>query len=113
MGTTIMAALMTGLLSVLSPGFVGPSHKRRVARASAPLLLLLPVIGALASTVACGGGSVSRADARLRVDQVGYAADETKIAMLLAPRDATGASATVVDEHGTTAFTAQVGQSRG
>src|SRR4051794_23667208 len=52
-------------------------------------------------------------DALLRVDQVGYATGETKIAMLLAPRDAAGARATVIDRDGATVAQTSVGAGRG
>ncbi|WP_067705111.1 glycoside hydrolase family 9 protein [Actinoplanes awajinensis] len=49
----------------------------------------------------------------IRVDQVGWADRETKIAMLLAPADAAGAKATVVDEHGREVLATTAGPSRG
>ncbi len=51
--------------------------------------------------------------ARIRVDQVGWAAGETKVALLMAPSDAAGARATVVDEHGSPVLTITAGPSRG
>ncbi|WP_148307964.1 glycoside hydrolase family 9 protein [Actinoplanes friuliensis] len=51
-------------------------------------------------------------DGALRVDQVGYVTGETKIATLLAPRDATGARVTVVGPRGETVLP-PVGTRRG
>ncbi|WP_221325891.1 glycoside hydrolase family 9 protein [Actinoplanes sp. L3-i22] len=51
--------------------------------------------------------------ARIRVDQVGWATGETKIALVMAPADAAGATATVVDEHGNPVLTVAAGPSRG
>jgi hypothetical protein len=76
-------------------------------------ILLSILVCALIGPVACGTARPPRPDAVVRIDQVGYAADETKTAMLLAPRDAGGARATVVDEHGRTVVTAPIGPSRG
>jgi hypothetical protein len=52
-------------------------------------------------------------DGVLRVDQVGYAIAETKTATLLAPRDAAGARATVVDSQGRKALSPTIGSRRG
>jgi hypothetical protein len=52
-------------------------------------------------------------DAVLRIDQVGYATAETKTATLLAPRDATGARASVVDSRGRKVLSPTVGARRG
>ncbi|WP_175543771.1 glycoside hydrolase family 9 protein [Micromonospora pattaloongensis] len=94
---------------------------RRTGRASRTMVL--PALIALTAVVACTVTRAKRvgddplpepkADAVLRVDQVGYAPDETKTAMLLAPRDAAGAVATVVNDVGTKIFTARVGPGRG
>lgn len=49
----------------------------------------------------------------LRLDQVGYAAGESKVAVLLAPRDAAEVSAAVIDESGRTVLSPVIGSSRG
>ncbi|WIM97480.1 glycoside hydrolase family 9 protein [Actinoplanes oblitus] len=51
--------------------------------------------------------------ALIRVDQVGWTTGETKIAMLLAPGDAAGVTATVLDEDGDAVLTVTAGASRG
>jgi endoglucanase len=66
---------------------------------------------ALIAPAACGRAPES--DALVRVDQVGYLAGETKVAMLLAPRAVAGARATVVDRDGRTVLTAVIERSRG
>ncbi|GLW30759.1 glycoside hydrolase family 9 protein [Actinoplanes regularis] len=53
------------------------------------------------------------AAAQIRVDQVGWSTGETKIAMLLAPVDAAGAKAAVLDEDGDPVLTVTAGPSRG
>ncbi|MGX6600654.1 glycoside hydrolase family 9 protein [Micromonosporaceae bacterium Da 78-11] len=55
----------------------------------------------------------AKADGVVRVDQVGYAAGETKTALLLAPRDAAGAHVLVVDAYGNKVSTLIVGRDRG
>jgi endoglucanase len=52
-------------------------------------------------------------DGVLRVDQVGYVAEEAKTATLLARRDATGARATVVDTQGRTVLSPRISPTRG
>jgi hypothetical protein len=71
------------------------------------------LVCALVGPAACGSPQPVRPDALVRVDQVGYTADETKTAMLLAPRDATGGRAEVIDERGRTVVIAAIGTSRG
>jgi hypothetical protein len=56
---------------------------------------------------------LARPDGVLRIDQVGYATAETKTATLLAPRDATGAHATVVDAQGRAVLSPTIGALRG
>ncbi|AEV82103.1 glycoside hydrolase family protein [Actinoplanes sp. SE50] len=51
--------------------------------------------------------------AQIRVDQAGWATGESKVATLLAPADAAGARATVVDAAGRTVLTVAAGRSRG
>ncbi|MFI1989927.1 glycoside hydrolase family 9 protein [Actinoplanes sp. NPDC020271] len=51
--------------------------------------------------------------ARIRLDQVGWAPGETKVALLMAPADVAGAKATVVDGHGDPVLTVTAGPSRG
>jgi hypothetical protein len=94
--------------SSTGPSSTGPSSRVRAAGLLA-LLSMLP--GTLLGFAGCARSP--RPDAFVRVDQVGYLAGETKIAMLLAPRDATGATATVVDAGGRPVLTAAVGRSRG
>jgi endoglucanase len=72
---------------------------------------VLVLLGAFFGPAGCG--RAPRPDALIRVDQVGYLTGETKIAMLLAPRDATGATGTVVDAAGNPVGTAAIGRSRG
>ncbi|MFI5934585.1 glycoside hydrolase family 9 protein [Actinoplanes sp. NPDC051494] len=83
-------------------------------RAGRPTMtvLLLATLSALAALSGCTA-ETPEIDARVRVDQVGYATGESKIAMLLAPRDAGSAEATVVDEDGDDVFTARIDASRG
>ncbi|MGW4945627.1 glycoside hydrolase family 9 protein [Actinoplanes sp. NPDC004185] len=52
-------------------------------------------------------------DAVLRLDQLGYGIDEAKTATLLAPRDAGGAHATVIDTAGRTVLSPRIGDGRG
>ncbi|GIF15440.1 hydrolase [Actinoplanes teichomyceticus] len=54
-----------------------------------------------------------RPAALVRLDQVGWATGESKVAMLLAPADVTGAKATVVDERGRAVRTVAAGPGRG
>ena len=49
----------------------------------------------------------------IRLDQVGYASGEVKIAALLAPRDAAGARVRVVDPFDTVVLSPTIGASRG
>ena len=65
----------------------------------------------LVLSAACSG--TSGPQAYVRLDQVGYAPGESKIAYLLAPRDATRATVTVVDAYGEKVLTVPVGASRG
>jgi endoglucanase len=51
--------------------------------------------------------------ARIRVDQVGWTPGETKVALLMAPSDAAGVTATVVDGHDDPVLTITAGPSRG
>jgi len=60
-----------------------------------------------------GCGHAPSIGALIRVDQVGYAVHETKIAVLLAPHAAGDARATVVDAYGRTVLTPAIGRSRG
>lgn len=78
--------------------------RRALSLALPAALLIMPA--------ACGGGPRA-VRALLRVDQVGYASGESKIAMLLAPRDTAGARAAVVDEHGKEVLAARIGARRG
>jgi hypothetical protein len=82
----------------------GSSGKVRIA-------IVLVLLGALLGPAGCGHPPA--AGALIRVDQVGYLAGETKIAMLLTPRDVSGATGTVVDAGGHAVGTAPIGRSRG
>ncbi len=77
---------------------------RRAAVASMLVALLVGPIGC---------AHQRPADAFLRIDQVGFAPGETKIAYLLSPRDAAGAPVTVVDADGDEAWTGTVSPRRG
>ncbi|MFC3992895.1 glycoside hydrolase family 9 protein [Actinoplanes siamensis] len=83
--------------------------KRRPHRLILTLLLLL--------TTSCSAPRPAPEPAlpaaRIRVDQVGWTTGETKIAMLLAPDDAAGARATVVDQRGNPVLMVIAGASRG
>ncbi|WP_125812472.1 glycoside hydrolase family 9 protein [Actinoplanes sp. ATCC 53533] len=76
-----------------------------------PLALLS--IGAMLVAGACGSPPKPPLDAFVRLDQLGYAPAETKIAVLLAPRDAAGARAAVVGADGRTVLSLTVGSGRG
>ncbi|GAB2862715.1 glycoside hydrolase family 9 protein [Lentzea nigeriaca] len=67
-------------------------------------LVLLLGVGACAPAASSDTGSVV-----IRVDQVGYAAEETKHAYLMAQRSTTGAQFRVVDESGRTAMSGKAG----
>lgn len=73
--------------------------------------VLLVLLGAFLGFAGCG--RADRVQGLIRVDQVGYLTGETKVAMLLAPRDASGATATVVDSGGHAVTTAPIGGNRG
>jgi endoglucanase len=74
--------------------------------------LLVPALaGAVLLSTACE--SNPKRDGLVRLDQVGYAPGESKIAVLLAARDAAGARAEVVDAYGNTVLTPPIGDSRG
>jgi endoglucanase len=73
--------------------------------------VLLVLMAAFLGFAGCGRGD--HADGLIRVDQVGYLTGETKVAMLLAPRDASGATATVVDSGGHAVAKAPIGVDRG
>ncbi|BCJ44728.1 hydrolase [Actinoplanes ianthinogenes] len=73
-----------------------------------PPLLLLVLLA-----TACDAPRPDLPTAQIRVDQVGWTTGETKIAMLLAPGDAAGATATVVDAAGQVVLTVTAGPSRG
>jgi endoglucanase len=73
-----------------------------------PLILLTVLAGGMA---ACGDDGEN--DALVRLDQAGYAAGETKVAVLLAPRDASGARVQVIDAHGETVLEPRLGAGRG
>jgi endoglucanase len=78
---------------------------------------LRPVLASLTVGVLLGAGACSNPgrtfDALIRLDQIGYAPGEPKIAYLLAPRTADGSTATVIDAHGKKVVSAAVGTSRG
>ncbi|GAA2557889.1 glycoside hydrolase family 9 protein [Winogradskya consettensis] len=74
-------------------------------------LLVLPLIVVLLPVGSCGS-SHPEADAFIRVDQIGYAPGEQKIAVLMAPRDAAGARATVIDASGDKVLDATIGARR-
>jgi endoglucanase len=76
-----------------------------------PLALLS--IGAVLVAGACGSPPKPPLDAFVRLDQLGYSPTETKIAVLLAPRDAAGARAAVVGADGRTVLSLAVGPGRG
>jgi hypothetical protein len=100
--------------NVSAPGGADREYSPLVAGSRSTVgrgILLSMLVCALAGPVACG--SRPPPDAVVAVDQVGYTAHEIKTAMLLAPRDATGARATVVDDHGKTVATPAIGPSRG
>ena len=107
-------------------------HRRKAARprtavtsavASVTVLALL-VLGLTAS---CTGGGTPKPDrtvegswapvgptnAMIRVDQVGYATAETKVAVLLAPKDAEGSPFVVEEQDGSVALRGTVAASRG
>ncbi|WP_433375789.1 glycoside hydrolase family 9 protein [Actinoplanes sp. CA-142083] len=69
-------------------------------------------VGLLLLSGACTD-SPAAPDGYVRVDQLGYAFGEAKIAVLLAPRDAAGARATVVGPDGKKVLSTTVGASRG
>ena len=74
--------------------------------------LLAPVVaGAVLLAGACTRPAGPRAV--IRVDQVGYATGERKIAVLLAPRDAADARAAVLDAHGDQVLAPPIGAARG
>ncbi|GAA2503181.1 glycoside hydrolase family 9 protein [Winogradskya humida] len=74
-------------------------------------LLVLPLVAVLLPVGSCGRNH-PEADAFVRVDQVGYAPGEQKIAVLMAPRDAAGARATVIDASGDKVLNATIGARR-
>jgi hypothetical protein len=63
-------------------------------------------------SAACSGGR-SEQDAVIRVDQLGYAPGETKVAYLLSPRNAGAARVKVVGPNGDTVLSLKPGPSRG
>ncbi|MBM2622367.1 glycoside hydrolase family 9 protein [Actinoplanes sp. LDG1-06] len=76
------------------------------------------VLGILLSATLLAGADVAcdRAlapDALIRVDQVGYAPGETKIAYLLSPRDASEVRVTVLNAYGKPVLNVQAGTNRG
>jgi endoglucanase len=74
--------------------------------------LLVPAL-AVAVLLSTACESNPKRDGLVRLDQVGYAPGESKIAVLLAARDAAGARAEVVDAYGNTVLTPPIGDSRG
>ena len=78
-------------------------------------VLALALAGALVLVTAGTAGCMDGAplDALVRVDQRGYAPGESKIAVLLAPRDAAGVRAFVVAARGQGGTEVEVGASRG
>lgn len=70
-------------------------------------------IGAVLVAGACGSLPKPSPDAFVRLDQLGYAPAETKIAVLLSPRDAGGARAAVVGADGRTVLSLTAGSGRG
>ena len=74
-------------------------------------------VAALSLAVACAHRSVARNKApvfgAVRVDQLGYAPDETKIAYLIATSPAGGAEFAVIDTSGRTVLRGRAGASRG
>ena len=108
-------------------------HRRKAARSrvvtSAVAAVTVVALVVLGLTASCTGGSgktpdssdepqgswapIGPTNALIRVDQVGYATGETKVAALLAPKDAQGSSFVVEEQDGTVALRGTVGTSRG
>lgn len=85
------------------------THKAaRLRRVLVPLLAT-----GLLSSAACTNDPQRKADAFIRLDQVGYASGEVKVAALLAPRDAAGARISVIDPSGKKVLSPTLGASRG
>jgi len=75
--------------------------------------LLAVVLGVVAANAAVAGPAATPPHAFVRVDQLGYAPGERKVAYLLATRPEPGTAFTVVDARGHPVLTGHAGPSRG
>jgi hypothetical protein len=80
---------------------------------AALLAAVVALVVALASAASPGSSAHKAVAAAVRVDQLGYATGERKIAFLMARVDATGAPFRVIDQTGTTVLEGTAGPSRG
>ena len=71
------------------------------------------VAASLGASGSAAGGTAQVAHGAVRVDQVGYATYESKLAYLMTARPAPGARFAVVDGHGGTVLSGRVGASTG
>ncbi|MDX6592244.1 MAG: endoglucanase [Gaiellales bacterium] len=80
---------------------------------AALLAAVVALVVALASTASPGSSAHRAVGATVRVDQLGYAIGERKIAFLMAEADAAGALFKVIDASGATVLDGQASPSRG